>query len=934
MARPGDLEFPMSKSSLSDKSHRPHASVPQPAWGRMSGPPFLSFTSIRTPLFDQLVSADAPEAKLIAIAAPTGYGKTVLMTGLYEHYQRRGATCHWLALDDRDVTIERLLTHLEALLTRLDTKVDVNQALHQGDHPVDERIGGLLDAMALLPRPTIFFIDNLSYCTDDTLCYLIDALVFDAPSWVHFVISSTGRLQFDQPRAKLEGLLYSIGPDALSFDQDGIARMLGGEVCARLSPDDVAQIAMQTEGWPSAVRLMQIILTNAQNPRNALTTFSGSDEDLALLLNRSVLQRLDEGARTFLLEISLLRSYCVDLCQSIRGNARAEHYVKALVDRNMFVIPLDRNRIWYRLHGLFREFLVDEAQRVISAPRRQEILVNAAKWCERNGYWQDAMTYALESESVDLGAAMLERVAAKFVRDRGDLRQYIEWIEQLHARGARSGPEAELWYVWALTFHRRYEYARQQMESLSRARNGNQIPAPRQSSRTDYERRLDVIRVTIGVYTDRLDDAHAHAVRWLEKDYNDDPFNVATVASANGIALTGANQLVEARKSMVIAHSYIAQANSDHGTAWVNLLSSMIVLREGDYVRAHQDLRATLARARAALGDATGITGTISLLAAKSAVELNLNDEARDRLAIGLRKAHTHGVIETTAAGLDAAVKLWSDTDKDFISLIELREVASAYPPRLSLMLSCFLIRRWLLIGNVDEAQREAVRIGLTADGGLSAPEACNTATAAELVTAARIELAIATRKFRHANTLIAAESSSAKAQGRHGRLVELALDEATINYLTGKNSVAVAHFGRAIRLAARHRALRVFIDRGELIASLVRDTGKKDWSFLVDEERQFFSEVCSLLPQKTGPLHEHLKALNFETALTELPTTRELELLALIDAGLSNQQIADRISVSVATVKWHLYNLYAKLGVSSRSAALARARDLKLNFY
>mgnify|MGYP000673885099 CR=1 FL=1 len=133
MARPGDLEFPMSKSSLSDKPHRPHASVPQPAWGRMSGPPFLSFTSIRTPLFDQLVSADAPEAKLIAIAAPTGYGKTVLMTGLYEHYQRRGATCHWLALDDRDVTIERLLTHLEALLTRLDTKVDVNQALHQGD---------------------------------------------------------------------------------------------------------------------------------------------------------------------------------------------------------------------------------------------------------------------------------------------------------------------------------------------------------------------------------------------------------------------------------------------------------------------------------------------------------------------------------------------------------------------------------------------------------------------------------------------------------------------------------------------------------------------------------------------------------------------------------------------------------------------------------
>ena len=131
--------------------------------------------------------------------------------------------------------------------------------------------------------------------------------------------------------------------------------------------------------------------------------------------------------------------------------------------------------------------------------------------------------------------------------------------------------------------------------------------------------------------------------------------------------------------------------------------------------------------------------------------------------------------------------------------------------------------------------------------------------------------------------------------------------------------------------LAAKRHYLRPFRDRAELVAGVANETRPKDWNFPEEIERRFFADVCRGLPIGSGALLNQLDQMDAAPALSETPTARELELLRLVEAGLSNQQLADRLSLSLATVKWHLYNLYSKLGVSSRSAALARARALNL---
>lgn len=895
-------------------------------------PPSFSFPLVRTRVLDSLVAEASPPAKLITLVAPTGYGKTVLATALFQHYRDAGVHGWWIALDDRDDSVERLLGLLDAALGSAQDEVHPTQALIRGDEPLENRVEALLNRIAQLPEPAMLCIDNLGFCTDETLAYVLDRLVFRTPSSVRFIMSSTDAIPMNLTRARLEGRVREVGFAELGLQPGEVRALFGEELCTALGVDAVDGIVRQTEGWPAAVRLAQIILSNAEQPAEALARFSGADEDLADLLNRQVLAGFSPEARSFLMQVAPLRSFCVELCRHATGDEDAARHLALLLRRNVFVIPLDRNRSWYRLHGLFREFLTEEAQRGLSPDTRRAVLERAAGWCERGGHWQDAIDYALAAGSAGLASAMLERVAAMFVRDRGDLRQYIEWVGQLHAGGHEVGWEADFWYVWALVFHRRYDTARQQNDRLAR-RIDAELSAGRDAVQlADLKRRVEVIRICIDTYTDRLGDALEHAQRWLAQRGADDPFDVGTVACAAGISLGAAHRFVDARQFMRIAQSAVAQSSSAYGTGWASLLSASVSVLEGDYAGVHNDLLAALARARSALGDGAGITSTIAMVAAKCAVEMNLEDEARELLTRGLRWAHSHGIVDTAALGLDAAVKLWNGRPDDPISVAQLREIASGYSPRLGLMLSCMLVSRLVRLGRIEEAQAEGAHIGLgQAGGGAARIAELDSPRARELYVSAEIDLLIAIGQLRQAEPLIAEETRLAKQDGRIARLVELALCDTALAVCSHNPQPATRHLVRAVGLAARRRILRPFRDRGELIAGLVNDTKPSAWGFALEEERKCFVEICRGLPLTRPALFDEIDSGQGEAQLLETPTARELELLGLIEAGLSNQQLADRLSVSVATVKWHLYNLYTKLGVSSRSAALARARALNL---
>lgn len=897
-------------------------------------PPRFAFDPVRLEIEGELARRLVLGQKLTALVAPPGYGKTVLMTKLFHGLRQAGQRCVWVSLDDRDAAAERLLAKLDAALRIPTAGAHPAEALFRGTESAEARTGELLQQLARVEAPIWIFIDNLNSCRDPALSECISPLVFQTGTQVRLVCSSTEELPLDTTRARLEGLLYRIGYAELGLGTQAMQALLGPALSSRLGDSGVETIVRQTEGWPAAARLMQIVLSESEHPEHVLGQFSGADKELAQLLNRRVLSGFDSGMRRFLLAISLLRHFSVELCQHASGDDAARERLDDLLKRNLFVIPLDRNQHWFRLHGLFREFLAKEADLTLSAAEKRDIFERAARWGQAQGRWYDAVDYALAAGSAVLAIQILECSAATFVRDRGDLSQYLEWIEALRADGHEVGLEADYWYVWALVFRREYEYARQQNERLIARFEARPADASdEKGTLRDLESRLDVIRIALAIFTDRLEEAYGILERWASSGRGKDAFSVATTAGAACVHLASAFRFGEARQWKRRAQVAVSQSASVYGASWISLIGALIPLYEGDYALAHADLEPALDKARKALGDSAGICGTLALLAAKCAAEMGRDTAALALLRRGSETWHTHGLVDTTACGLDVAVGLWCGSEAPF-TVGQLRDVAAGYPPRLALMLSCFLIQRLLQLGRVEEALLEAEHIGLGGEAPEESkplPELAQTARGRDLFVATQIQLCLALGRHRQVEKLIAQESKCAKAEGRVARLVELALAEASVALKGNNQRVASRHLSRAVILAAGRQIVRPFMNCLELVALLVNDTKPSAWGFALAAEKHFFATLCRSLPKQVTPQLDASLGLGDDAGLLEAPTAREIELLGLIDLGLTNQHLSDRLGISVATVKWHLYNLYAKLGVSSRSAAIARARSANL---
>lgn len=899
-------------------------------------PPVFMFQVLRTQVLDAVQTSAGLAGKVVAMVAPVGYGKTVLMSMLLADLRRLGKQCLWFGLDERDCTTESIVSALSLLLDERDYAQHPTQALFRGNESIERRIEGLVELIDRYPIPLTLFIDNLSYCKDSALGTLLDKLIFDTSPSVQFVLSSTDELPLNLSRACLEGLIRQVGTAELSFKLDEVGALLGSELCTRIGTHGLAEVARHTEGWPAAVRMSQIILSNTEQPLEALASFSGSDERLAHLLNRQVLSGFPQDVRDFLLCIGQLRTFSADLCRFATGNDRANDNLAYLLQRNVFIIPLDRNRCWYRLHGLIREYLLDEADRVLSTERRLDVLQQAARWCAKNGYWREAIDYSLKAGEIAFARQVLEQVAPSFVRDQGDLPQYIKWIEALHEGGHQAGPEAEYWFAWALSFHRRYEYARQLSLELEQRVPGLLPKRGDADRRAALQRRISILRTSIDSLSDRLEDAHRGAGQWLAEagKGGDDAFNLAAAYCIETCYFTNQFRFVQARRVQQAAREAAFQANSAYVDGWVAAYAALISVFEGDYAGAYPELVAALASARTALGDTSGIAGTLALIGAKCAVQMGLDAEARQLLQIGIQSSRHHGFVEAACCGVEAALHLWRGGHDEPLSPGMLRDAAACYPPRLSLMLSCHLIRRLLVLGRKDEAIAEGIRIGLVTDVSgqpTGAMPSSSIAHMQELLNVVGIDLLIASGRLAQAESALADEVSKAKANARMATQVELELARAALAVRADKQHMAARYLVRAISIAAPRRIVRPFEDYADIVGTLIRGMKVRAAGFVLQEEQRFFAEICQRLPTSESTVQDDLDALHHQPRLLNSLTRRELELLGLMDAGLSNQQLADRTHVSLTTVKWHLQNLYRKFGVRSRSAALARARAMKL---
>lgn len=894
-------------------------------------PPHFGFSAVPTRAIAMALQRE-PFPRLVTACAPPGYGKSVMLSTVHQALKSRGWTCLWLTLDDRDSTLSTLLHRLCGAMKHagIDGVPDVS-ALGGQFTDRSAAADAVLSVLTRLVSPVALFLDNLGFCQDPALGHFLQRLLFQNRSPLHLVLSSTLDIPLDLASAKLQLDTLELNTAHLRFDLDGTASLLRQAGVDSANQRQLDRILAHTEGWPAAVRLLQVLLLGEMDGTSpgdgsqkldlepVLAQFSGDQNDVARVLTRRVLVDFDPDLVHFMMEIALVREFSVELAADMTGREQASPWLQELVARNVLIFPLDRSRRWFRFHTLLREFLQAEGRERLVPERRRAVLERAAHWHLRHGDKEAAISIALDGGWTALAQQLLDGVAHVVVGDRGQMSQLIQWVDKLMAAGAVPSPEVHAWFVWALCDSLQYERARRALNDLdARAAGDESFWAGLRGA----GQRMLFLRMLVNVWLDRFDTAHAQAQAWLSGDIGTDALTLSTVVSIAGIAEIDRGTLIAARSRMDSASAIIGRSESAYGWAWVAILQACVEIGQARPNAAEALLADVRERVVRAIGPDASVVLTMDFVHARVLLEQGRAEAARPLAQRSLGHAAQHGIMVTVEQGLIACVALWNGSQDEDGGISErmLDRVAHSYPPRARLLLAAAKSRRLIQLGRMQEAE------AIINACGLNAPHQTMRERADWLLV--QIELQLARRASHVALQRVEALAKAAREDGRYRDEIELHLLASRIHLRLQDRRLALRSLGAAITLAAPGNAIHPLVQQKALVDKLLSESGPRMLGMLQDAE---FALVRRLELDPAFALTEPDVAADGAGGGVDEPTAREIQLLKLLNQGLSNAQVAGQLSLSVSTVKWHMHNLYVKLGVRSRSAALARARSRKL---
>jgi LuxR family transcriptional regulator, maltose regulon positive regulatory protein len=398
----------------------------------------------------------AASRRLILLKAPAGYGKTTIGVNWAERLQKTGGLVAWLSLDDDDNEPSAFAYHI--------TKAIQRAAPHLGRSGINllaeakliaprNVVSATINAIAENDEEFYLFLDDYHALSDDRSDELVAFLLRYAPSNFHLVLMSRTEPRFSLSRLRLEDEVAEFDISVLRFTLDEAITFLGADLSAKLAPDGIARLHAATEGWPAALQLAKITLSNSSNPSAAAQTFSGTSLKISAYLEDTLATQADEIV-TFLLRTAILDRLNGPLCQAVTGMSRSRELLEALDREQLLLIKLDERGEWFRYHHLMGDFLLDR----LSSRMRDEIPElhrRAHHWYASQLAWTRAVQHALAAEDLDRALAYVEQCAMSMVVT-GDLLTLLAWERKLPAELMSGQLEVKLALAWGLILVTRF----------------------------------------------------------------------------------------------------------------------------------------------------------------------------------------------------------------------------------------------------------------------------------------------------------------------------------------------------------------------------------------------------------------------------------------------------------------------------------------------
>ncbi|MBI2955434.1 MAG: helix-turn-helix transcriptional regulator [Chloroflexi bacterium] len=878
---------------------------------------------------------EALAARLILTSGPAGFGKTTLLSAWLSE---SGHSSAWVSLDANDNDTARFLKYVIAALQRVCPGCgETTRVMLQSPQlpPLEAMLTALVNDLCSHPGQLILVLDDYHVINEAAVHNIVTFLLDHLPAHVHLVISTRADPPLRLSRLRSRGQLAEIRVDGLRFSTDEALTFLGEVMGIDVSVDEAASLQARTEGWIAGLQMTALAMRGRQDISSFIRTFTGSHRYVLDFLLEEVLNVEPESVQAFLLQTSILERLTGPLCDALTGQTDGWGMLERLESENLFVVPLDEERRWYRYHHLFAEVLRNQLVRSQLAHVRT-LHIRASDWYEREGLVDQAFQHALAAKEYARCSRLVQSHWRQMAHD-GELNVVVRWLDELPEDIVRASPHLSSAYGWTLVLLGRVAEVVTRLQDAIRAL-AEQTTA--EGAAADHTAQGEVAAevAALGSFLARGRGDLQNAISLAEQALNLKSDIDVLVKGASYYSLASAYREVgEVEKALQAydqAASFCWAGRNSIGANTATFYKAKIQQMYGHLRQAADTCRKALQFVEERGISNLPATGMIHVALADVLREWNQLDEAELHLTQGIELGKRGGFLEVLKNGgiVLARMKHARGDQRGALQVIEEAETLARKAGVLLAIAELAAHRARALVeqGDLAEAFRWAEDVA-------SRPgQDCGYTRELEATTLARV--LIAQGKVDEAIAHLDSSLAVADAQGREGSAVEILIIRALALHAQDKMEPAQRDLERALTLAQTERFVRVFLDEGARLDILLKSVIKR--ARCSPEIASYVNMLLEVPDAATGrdapdiqmiPPGIQGPASSTSGALVEQLTERELDVLRLMARGLSNRKIAEELIIAVGTVKTHIHNICGKLGAQNRVQSIARARERHL---
>jgi LuxR family maltose regulon positive regulatory protein len=865
--------------------------------------------------------------KMTLISAPAGFGKTTL---LGDWIKTADLPAAWVSLDQGDNAPDTFLAYLIAALQSLKPMakkeaqpgIDLDGIL-QGEqtHPQALRLNMLVNEVATFPGPFILILDDYHLIEAQAVHDMVDFLLDHQPPQMHLVIATRSDPPLHLARLRGRDQLTELRTVDLRFAPDEVAAFLNQSSGLGLSADDVAILERRTEGWIAGLQMAALSLQRREPEQvsSFISAFSGSHRHLLDYLADEVLEQQRDEVQSFLLQTACLDRLCGSLCDALTGLDNGQEMLEQLEADNLFIIPLDDERSWYRYHHLFADLLR-------SRLRRQEpglfstLYERASAWHRARGLMTEAIKYALDGGETERAFQLVVENAA-LVAYYGDLAALLKWLEAVPADLLRTRPWLTAGYAWALAYGGHLDEAVWQLQIIEQValEGSNKTGDLELAAQRHLSGHVTAVRAYVAAMKMKVSESIELARSALERLPEDDRIACAITKTILGCMLRSAGDLEAAAQAF--NQAIVISQPVGNIPLMVDILweKATLQLSQGRLQTVLEICQTALQLAdefTRECGCRLPVAGYTYSLMSRVYCERNDLKAALSYAREGLKLAKLWGQADALVEGylhLANALHAHGEQDDALEAIRQARQLAAGIGNWYRLAVETREVSLQLAGGDTTLAVHWVEKNGLSIDDRFEPHDLF------AYLTLARVLLA--RNKTDEALRLLKRLLSVAEEIGATQSLITILLLQGLAHQAQGDDDQALAALERALNLAEPEGYVRTFVNAGPPMARLLYQAAERDI------QRPYVGRLLAAfaeLPPEPAPDKPRQPA-----RLIEPLSEREIEILQLLAEGLTNREIGQKLVISPGTVKVHTANIYSKLDVHNRTQAVTLAQNL-----